>query len=95
MNTYHRELLLGLISQMSQGKHRDKIYVAKDLTIENVVVKLALVVAGVDEYGRDLPPTSEYERSLQRPSDYATLPPAEQWEIDKELGILDWDGSKT
>lgn len=27
-----------------------------------------------------------------RPGNYEQLSPREQWEIDKELGILDWDG---
>jgi hypothetical protein len=27
-----------------------------------------------------------------RPSNYADLPEHRQWEIDKDLGILDWDG---
>jgi hypothetical protein len=27
-----------------------------------------------------------------RPKNYAQLPTAEQWRIDKMLGILDWDG---
>jgi hypothetical protein len=31
------------------------------------------------------------ERALQRPDDYNDLSPREQWEIDKSLGILDWD----
>ena len=34
----------------------------------------------------------EAERALMRPHNFDKLPPEEQWEIDKELGILDWDG---
>lgn len=30
--------------------------------------------------------------SLQRPANYAELPPERQWDIDKSLRILDWDG---
>lgn len=30
----------------------------------------------------------------KRPDNYKELSPEEQWEIDKELGILDWDGTK-
>jgi hypothetical protein len=33
-----------------------------------------------------------YEQSLKRPSNYSQLPLQEQWAIDKNLGILDWDG---
>ena len=28
-----------------------------------------------------------------RPSNFEELSARDQWEIDKELGILDWDGS--
>ncbi len=34
------------------------------------------------------------EAALRRPKNYPHLPPSEQWEIDKELGILDWEGPK-
>lgn len=30
--------------------------------------------------------------ALQRPDSYGSLPASRQWEIDKSLGILDWDG---
>lgn len=33
-----------------------------------------------------------FEMSFQRPSNYFHLSPEEQWEIDKSLGILDWEG---
>lgn len=29
--------------------------------------------------------------ALRRPDNYAQLGPAEQWAIDKHLGILDWE----
>jgi len=32
-------------------------------------------------------------RARRRPSNYHELSAREQWEIDKRLGILDWDGS--
>lgn len=39
-------------------------------------------------------PVSEMaERARRRPSNYNKLSGQEQWDIDKELGILDWDGS--
>lgn len=31
--------------------------------------------------------------ALKRPKDYAKLSFREQWEIDRGLGILDWDGT--
>lgn len=34
-----------------------------------------------------------FEKSFLRPSNYFELSGNEQWEIDKRLGILDWDGS--
>lgn len=34
-----------------------------------------------------------FEKSFQRPKNYFKLSAAEQWEIDKRLGILDWEGT--
>lgn len=31
------------------------------------------------------------KRALQRPGNYHQLLPAEQWDIDESLGILDWE----
>jgi len=33
-----------------------------------------------------------FERSFDRPSNYFKLSSREQWDIDKRLGILDWEG---
>jgi len=33
-----------------------------------------------------------FEKSFQRPKNYFKLSPERQWEIDKDLGILDWMG---
>lgn len=33
-----------------------------------------------------------FEQSFKRPSNFFQLPEERQWEIDKVLGILDWDG---
>lgn len=33
-----------------------------------------------------------FEKSFERPRDYFHRSPAEQWSIDKKLGILDWMG---
>lgn len=32
-------------------------------------------------------------RALKRPLDFLNRPEAERWEIDKSLGILNWDGT--
>lgn len=37
--------------------------------------------------------TSDFELAMTRPDNYFKLPPQEQWDIDKRLGILDWDGN--
>lgn len=31
-------------------------------------------------------------QALKRPKDFEKLSPSAQWEIDRMLGILDWDG---
>ena len=33
-----------------------------------------------------------FEKSFSRPKDYFKLSPRRQWEIDENLGILDWIG---
>lgn len=33
-----------------------------------------------------------FEASFKRPQNFFHLSPQEQWEIDKRLGILDWEG---
>jgi hypothetical protein len=33
-----------------------------------------------------------FEKSFQRPKNYFKLSFREQWDIDKKLGLLDWDG---
>jgi len=33
-----------------------------------------------------------FEKSFERPHTYFELSPERQWEIDKELDILDWKG---
>jgi hypothetical protein len=34
-----------------------------------------------------------FERSFLRPKNYFKLSAAEQWQIDLDLGILDWEGT--
>lgn len=33
-----------------------------------------------------------FEKSFQRPRNYFNLSERRQWEIDSDLGILDWNG---
>lgn len=33
-----------------------------------------------------------FEKSFSRPTNYFKLSPERQWEIDDDLGILDWQG---
>jgi len=33
-----------------------------------------------------------FEKSLERPTNYFNLDKKTQWDIDKKLGILDWEG---
>ena len=33
-----------------------------------------------------------FEKSFRRPTNYFKLSPQRQWEIDEDLGILDWIG---
>lgn len=35
-----------------------------------------------------------FEKSFERPSDYFKLSERRQWEIDANLGILDWQGTE-
>jgi hypothetical protein len=37
-------------------------------------------------------PRDKRLRALCRPSNYEQLKPVQQWEVDRELGLLDWDG---
>ncbi len=34
-----------------------------------------------------------FEMSFHRPRNFFSLPASKQWEIDKALGILDWEGT--
>ncbi len=34
-----------------------------------------------------------FEKSFDRPRNFFKLSPERQWEIDKGLGILDWEGN--
>ena len=45
------------------------------------------------EHGPGSQPLSEKAmKAKQRPANFSQLSAEEQWSIDKELGILDWDG---
>lgn len=34
-------------------------------------------------------------KALKRPKNFLRLSSREQWDIDKKLGLLDWDGPET
>jgi hypothetical protein len=36
-----------------------------------------------------------FQAALRRPCNYLSLSAREQWAIDKDLGILDWEGPRT
>jgi len=40
--------------------------------------------------GKSLGPQAE--AATRRPSNYCEMSPQAQWDVDKSLGILDWDG---
>lgn len=47
------------------------------------------------ETARRMPlPSRDAERAKLRPANFLNLSPKEQWAIDKDLGILDWDGDQ-
>lgn len=35
-----------------------------------------------------------FEESFKRPHNYFKLSPQRQWDIDSQLGILDWEGGQ-
>ena len=43
----------------------------------------------------DAPPAvmTLFDKAMRRPEDYNSLPGAEQWDIDKNLGLLNWYGN--
>jgi hypothetical protein len=52
---------------------------------EDIIVQLRKMI--------ETPPESDMaRRAKQRPANYSKLSGREQWEIDKGLGILDWEG---
>jgi hypothetical protein len=40
-------------------------------------------------------PGPQYLKALERPNNFFELEMIRQWEIDKQLGILDWSGNYT
>lgn len=51
---------------------------------------IAELRAKAEQAGQSLGPQAR--AATQRPSNYCELGPESQWNIDKGLGILDWDG---
>jgi hypothetical protein len=62
---------------------------AKDKTRHQLFIEQ--LEARAKDTGRAL--SDGAQRAKQRPINYCELPPERQWEIDKSLGILDWDGT--
>lgn len=52
-------------------------------------------IAKLEEQARreNRPLSEGAQQAKKRPSNYCELSPAEQWAVDKALGILDWDGT--
>lgn len=60
-------------------------FMAEDVTIHSSTrrqIDYALLLASIEPS----------ERAKLRPPNFAELPSSEQWDIDRKLGILDWDG---
>jgi hypothetical protein len=51
---------------------------------------IARLRAEAKKAGQPLGPQAQ--ASTRRPANYAELSPRRQWEVDDDLGILDWDG---
>jgi hypothetical protein len=51
---------------------------------------IAELRAKAKKAGKPLGPQAE--AATRRPANYAELGPQSQWDVDKNLGILDWDG---
>lgn len=73
--------------------------VAQDLVAKGLVTQVvnrpdvgdAEAYEATDEGVRALSPLAR--KALCRPRNFEDLSPREQWDIDKGLGVLDWDGS--
>lgn len=61
-------------------------------SLENAKAGHAEVVKQAEAEQARLRDKTPEERSMMRPEDYETLSPEDQWQVDKKLGILDWDG---
>lgn len=64
----------------------------------NKVLKDGSVIAPTGLNGAIYPlqqPGPLARQALKRPANYEDIPLGQQWAIDKELGILDWDGDPT
>jgi hypothetical protein len=46
----------------------------------------------LDFKNKEMTEREMFEKSFQRPKDYFKLTGRKQWEIDEDLGILDWVG---
>lgn len=51
---------------------------------------VASMRAKAEAAGKPLGPNAQ--AAIRRPASYCELSPQGQWDVDKGLGILDWDG---
>ncbi len=49
-------------------------------------------IAGLREEAKGANLGRQAQAAAMRPSNFDELPEKKQWDIDKALGILDWDG---
>lgn len=78
-----------------QGEQLDLSHVRKHILDHLVVEKLVEPKGNgyvATDVGRSVL-SSLAKKALERPLNYNTLRPAEQWAIDDRLGLLDWDGT--
>ncbi len=72
-------------------KGREKI--AKLAEADGEIKFAREVRAGCWDHRLDVTRAILFEKSFERPRNYFDLSEEAQWEIDKGLGLLDWDGT--
>ena len=79
-----------LASMGANGRHFDEEYVLHCEAVAEKAAKGILLQKPPFPVLRTMTPA---ERAKLRPKNFNDLPAWMQWDIDKKLGILDWDGS--
>lgn len=88
-----RQRLLYLIAW--RGENLDPKYIRKNI-LEYLVVEKLVERKGVGYVATDVGQallSEKAKKALERPLNYNSLQPAEQWAIDDRLDLLDWDGT--